>query len=673
MLKMDLNKHRATVILVLLSILYLTEVPLVSLLSKLLVHGFLIGYFGRGLLGLKEKGGALFESFLLSMTITICAGMLIGLVVPLGDVVSKSIMLAVLWGLFRFSRITLVVPEISRTVIFIFLFSSVPLGLMLLLNPYTGFISDGWWHCSILNTIGGDTLPPANPWFSGAELAYPYSYHAYLFFATGGEMFCLHAFGLFAVAMMFFQALGIYYILKRFGGIGVGERGAVASSFVFTWASSIGGLFFMWDAVRIIGTGGISTFLVFLKDHHGPHMWHGAMKGAYHWLYHNVDIVKGITGSGVDVTNVGINLPFQGMAMVGAPQLLFIIGILYFLLKDSGDLVAGVKKSDVGVILCLAPLCANSPVNGVVAALALSLYLLCKRRISAIIPILLVAAFTAIVDSSYILAILGKGSHVGGSLLALPYSQYAPPTLMVLIIGFSPLIYFATQTLRKRTLNREVIEISVALIFSSFVVLFFMNLGYLYFTYPLFIGLALLAGPYFAMVLDRLTPSNLALIAILAILCMPNLLIIGSYIYYKPTIDQDQVDAADWIGYNTQKDSVFMQNLDLGGNDYAALCPGGKPRDLSWTEMRQTFLYSSVFGGRKNYLGDLRSLYVYGENFCPALSDYFSVFSDNDTNAICNLNGSGIDYLYVTDKDWKAPGCLIFKKQYGGVRIYETK
>ncbi len=665
------------VFLVLLSLFYLLPVPFLSLFAKLCIHVFLLGYFARPLLGLKGKE-VLFESFLLSMAISTSVGMFLGGFVPLNDIGIGIIFC--LWIIYLLSEKTVfALPSDSRFVAVIFVFSVIPLGTMLLLNPRTGLISDGWWHCSILNTLGGN-LPPQNPWFAQPEsiLAYPYSYHVYLFLSTGGEMFCLHSFGLFALLLMFFQGLGIYRVLLLFGGKKIGESGAIITSFVFTCVSTIGGIFFLWDAGRIIPSEGLSAFLSFLKDHHGPHMWHGAMKGTYYWFSQTF----GFGLDGIDPMNVGINIPFQGMAMVGGPQLLFIIGVIYFLLKEGKPLLRGITRSDLGIALCLAPLCANSPVNGLVAAVALSLFLLYKRAyagknpVGAIMPIGFIGIFTAVVDSSYIHASLTKGG-VGGSIIGI-LAPNALPVLALAVLGFSPLVLLGFLVWKENLLSKTLTIASLTLVFSSLVVLMVIELGYLYFTYPLFIGIAILSGPYFKRLLEN-PRKNIILGIILIVLCIPNALIIGSYIYYGGSfcekIDKAEVEAGDWISKNTPEDAVFLQNLNLE-KTYDELCPEDTPVDLSQTDVRQTFNYVSLIGKRRSYLGDLRSVYVYGDNFCDALKIYYSVFDETGGHIDCSLKETeGIDYIYSSDKTWN-PGtgdCADVVYGNADVVIYETK
>ncbi|MCX6777333.1 MAG: hypothetical protein NT157_00425, partial [Candidatus Micrarchaeota archaeon] len=413
------SKHVAAA-LIILSILYVAEVPYLSLLARLLFHTLLLGYLARKPLGLGKSRWVLFESILLSIAVTTCAGMLAGVYLPVAGLASSLLMLAVAWALFlRFGFEKPAIPAEYLNFALIFLFASVPLAIMLLLNPYAGFISDGWWHCPVLNTIRYDGLPPQNPWLSGATLAYPYAYHVFLSYAFGGGLFCLDQFGIFAVLLMFAQALGIYCILAEFGGKKIGKLEALAGSFVFTWASTIGGLFFAWDAITKIPAIGISGFMEFMKTNHGPHMWYGAMKLLF---------------------PSGLNIPFQGMAMVGSPQFLLLVGILYFLLKKSEMVGYGIKKSDIGVALCLAPLCAVSPVVGLIAAIALSLFILYERGLAGVAAIGAVGIATFLIDVSYILAVLGKPA-VGGGVIGL--SPDALPTLLLAAFGISPLLVFA--------------------------------------------------------------------------------------------------------------------------------------------------------------------------------------------------------------------------------------
>jgi hypothetical protein len=647
---------------------YLFAIPIISLLARLFFHAFLLGALARRPFGL--KGNALLESILLSIGITACAGMMIGNFFAPQDIASRFAMalLALVLFVLNNGRLPVSFERPSREIIYIAVFSMTGIGLMLFLNPYTGFISDGWLHCSILNTIGDQKLPPSNPWLSDASLAYPYAYHVFLSYAFQGELFCLNQFGIFAVLMMFAQALGIYCILLEFGGKKIGVKEALAGSFVFTWASSIGGLVFVWDLLTKVPAVGVSGFLAFLKSVHGPHMWQGAMKF---------------------LLPTGLNLPFQGMAMVGSPQLLLVIGIAYFLLKKSETVGLGIKKADVGIALFLAPLCAISSLIGVIAAVALSVHIVGTRWIRGIAPIIFIGLSTVLIDFSFIKAVLGKASMLPGTRAEL-FSPLSIWTFALLIIGFLPLIILAGIVygkdllgvilalfgLKEKPRDKDVVVLSFVLIFSSLAILFIMKFGYLYFTYPLFIGLALLAGPYFAKIELKIEWKSIFLILLLLVLCIPNLLIIGSYVYYKPNLEAEQMKAGYWIKDSTPVDSVFMQNMDLGGNSYSTLCPGGKPRDLlNFTEARQIFVYSSAFGGRRNYIADLRSIYGYGNNFCPELSEYFAIFVDKNADAICGLKKNGVDYLYVTDSNWSAGDsrCLSLVFENEKVRVYETE
>ncbi|MCX6777537.1 MAG: hypothetical protein NT157_01490 [Candidatus Micrarchaeota archaeon] len=190
------------------------------------------------------------------------------------------------------------------------------------------------------------------------------------------------------------------------------------------------------------------------------------------------------------------------------------------------------------------------------------------------------------------------------------------------------------------------------------------------------VGLSLLAGPYFARAL-KLDKKGLIIAAVLLILCIPNLLILASYAYYKPAVDSQQVEAGLWIRENTPENSVFLQKMELGGLGYDELCPGGNPIELSHWDTRQLFAYHSAFGERRGYLGDLRGLYVYGENFCPALLTYFAVFDEKNEGAICGLKAAGVDYVYVSDPSWEPEGrataCLSLVFGNDGARIYEAR
>jgi hypothetical protein len=89
---------------------------------------------------------------------------------------------------------------------------------------------------------------------------------------------------------------------------------------------------------------------------------------------------------------------------------------------------------------------------------------------------------------------------------------------------------------------------------------------------------------------------------------------------------------------------------------------------------RQVNMYITVYGGRLVYIGDLQTLFLYGENFTPRLERYNSVFLNRDEETICSLSKNGIDYVYSGNETFyfQNKACLSQVYDNGKVRIYET-
>ena len=631
--------------LLLILVFSLVNVHALALISRLIIHVFLLGFFARTLI-LPKGENPLFESLILSIALSSSIGLLLGNFLMVASFYSRLffvLIILVLYAHWIYSKKTMPNFLNSKDVYFlgILLFLCLlSLGLLFLLNPTIALLSDGWWHCPVFNTIDLGTLPPQNPWMAGVPLAYPYSYHVFLKYSVGDLLPCVYALDIFSVHLTFLSLFAVYLLAKEIRISREARKTAFFTAFIFMFISTIGGVFFLYDAITALLHTSLSDFLIFLKSVHGPHMWYSAMK------------FMGISGIGV---------PFQSSAMVGFPQLAYFFAVLYF----------AIRRNQLAVSICLAPLISNNTIIGIVAALTVALFFIMSHRTGVII-ILRIALISFLINLNYFLALLSKLGNVGASIFG--FSKHALPVFVGFLVAYSPLIIISLTNKNRARYSINGRLLLMSLLVAYLIVHFFFNLVYLYVSMIAFFLVAVSSAEYFTNITFSIEKTNIGKFILLALLSIPILLIISSYIYYSVNLSQDELEASFWLEKNTPKNSVILSSLNFSGSS--------KDESAYWVKLnnsftmpsnRQLHIYCAVFGKRLNYLGDLQGLLVYGENFIPRVNLHNQVFVNKNISVLCSLKSYGIDYVYDSYSLLGNPPCLDIAFNNTKVTVYKTK
>ena len=634
----------ATILLLALGLL---NIPIASNISNAIVYLFLLGFFAREKLGLKDKDRALFESCLLSIGITTSLALLMGIVLPPAAIASKAAMALVVLSFMLISKDAKIQDvfanrDLRNKNIIMFLGALLPLAFIFALNPTIMFLSDGWWHCSIFNTVGLKSLPPSNPWMAGVSLGYPYSYHLYLNYAFG-QGSCVTAMDSFTILMAFLTMAGIFWLTKEIYPQSSNKLALIAA-LMFIFVSTIGGIAFLYDVATKLPAGGVSAYLAFLKGVHGPHAWYSFAK---------------FTGL------PGIGMPFAQNAMVGSFHLPLLFGILYF----------SVRKRFFEAVLLLAPLVSSQPMLGILTSITFGIYVLLTRYLNPI-RLAMLAIGAMLVDITYISALFSKVGSVGSSVLGI--TSKAALGALNFFIAYLPLVVIAVL-FRGKKMTEDGKQMLIAFCAACVLITVFLNLGHLYVTLPAYAVIVILAAPYFEDLSASMKKENLLKIALILLLFISTAIMIGTYAFFKVPLSQPDIDASLWAKANTKPDAVFLSSMDLknGSFDQAALDSfwvKNEEARLVASSGRQVNVYIAVYGGRLSYIGDLQTLFLYGENVIPRLDVYKSVFLERNEKSICSLSKNGISYVYSGNETFyfESGPCLSQVYDNGKVRIYRT-
>lgn len=616
-----MNKIWIGLLATLLAVGYLVEVPGLSVVSSLVIHIFLLGFVAR--LWIQRKSGSvIIESVLLSLVVTTAIGLLLGNFFTVADLGSRLFMLGILLvgALMKrkeietaVNRIILELKKEGQTYLLIVGATAIPFFIIFLANPTYGLISDGWWHCSIYNTVTLDTLPPSNPWYSGESLGYPYAYHVYLAYAAR-MLHCLDGLNLFAFLVAASAMLGIYALGKETFGK---KKIAIIAALAFLFISHAGGIVFLYDLIRLLPTLGLEGYFDFLKSVHGPHVYYGHLR----------------------FLDFSVLIPFQMASMMAVFHFGLLVALLYFLFKRAKIIVG----------LALGGLFATNPVVGILGGLTTALFVLFTGEWKRIAIWIGAAILALLVAGNYIQATLEKMQVIGGEI-----SSVAGPSLLLgFLLGYIALIVLAVPFFRtwKRT---PTYKLWLSFILAAIIGIIAVGKLTDYIYTNLIILLAVATAPVWTGILKEPRKHLLGL-GLLLVLIIPTFLVVGSYSYYKIPLSQEELDAAAWIEKNTEAHDIFLVSMDL-------------------TQSLNIHQYVTVFAKRRIYLGDPGLMKTYGEDTEAGVETYKQIFEQKDAQAICNAKEKGIDYIYANKEEaYLSNSCLEEVYQNKQIRIYATE
>lgn len=624
---------KGIVIFLLVLFLYITDIPALGIAAKLVVYLFLLGFFIRK--ELKLQGNEITESIFLSVLGTVCFGLILGNMVFVADLISRIAVITILAGLFVKQDMQLQLPKIGTTVrdyTLIFLIGGIPFILIFILNPTYSLISDGWWQCSILNTIDQGKLPPANPWSVQSTLAYPYAYHILIKYAIG-KLDCFASFNLFALITTWLTMIAIYEIAK---GIYKNRTTAIIAGLSFILISHTGGIAFLYDMLIKLPQLGVSGYLEFLKTIHGPHQYYGTMA-----------FMKSLVITPMQMATMMNSIHFMGLAF-----------LLYFLSKKNTLAIGG----------SLALLVVANPIIAVVGGLTTLLYFtMTKRKEEVIKDLLIIAGICLLVGFNYFLAIITKTSVVSESLLAKGNASFWPGYFAAYI----PLIIIS-MTFFNRYDKCEEIYLLLAFALAAFVGAVVLAKGPAYLATDFVIFYSICCAFFFADILKDWRKS-LPQIALVCLLMIPTFLVVGSYSYYKIPLSQDELAASNWIKENTKEQTVFLATINLQNkSNLTASQINTSNLTANLPPKIDIHQYVPVFGKRYLYFGDPYLLYVYGEDYSRGMMTHQKIFAERK---VCEgLNNTIIDYVYVDQKKLylqePLPKCVKEVYRNSKVRIY---
>ena len=597
---------------------YLADIPGMALLSALFLHLFFIGFIARAWLG--NRRNVVIESLLLSVGITAASGLVLGNAFPVADVWSRATILGltVLGAWLKRRHLSNAWQRLGkewriegRWILIILAAAALPFFVIFLTNPTYGLISDGWWHCSIYNTIQLGGLPPANPWYASEPLGYPYAYHVYLAYAAR-QLDCFQALNSFNYVVTAIGMLAIYAIAKETFG---NKKTATLASVAFLFVSHLGGAVFLYDLIQMLPSTGLEGYLEFLQSVHGPHVYYGHLA---------------FMGS-------ALIIPFQMATMMAGFHFALLGAVLYFL-HQRKELVVGVL---------LGTLVATNPVAGILGVLTTGIFFLLTYSHQRLKNWIGAAVVGIIIASNYIGALLDKMNVVGGTLVV---GDASPHLLAGFIAGYLPLLILTAVFFvryQKVSTRKIWIGFAIALVIAG------LGIGklpvYIYTDSAFLFAIAM--APWLVGLWEW--KKNWWMVVLVAILAIPTFLVVGSYSYYKMPLDEEELEAAGWMEENTDPSSIFLVSMDL--------------------EQRfNIHQYVPVFAKRRLYLGDPGLMRTYGEDITESLDIYQRIMEEKNPAAICNAKENGIDYIYFNDGGVLNTSCTEEVYQHGQVRIYAT-
>ena len=408
---------------------------------------------------------------------------------------------------------------------------TIPLVVVFILNPSVIYISDGWWISSIINTINQKAIE--NPWFAGEPLTYPYftlflvSFLAKLIGTWGAII-------LSALIINFLAVLAVFQLAKE---ITKSEYESALGTFMFfTFSSFLSGIVLIFDILTKN-----TAFPEFLKTVHGPS----------YYLSMKFLPIEGFALPNIFMMSLEPNLQTVALAII-------LLGVL--------------RNNNLLTAFSLGILVGCNPILGITAVIIVSLLMLSKFGIEAILPLIGIGIVVLIIDSVYLYGILQSGA-TGGMLATSPIGVLA---FIVFLFAFLPLFYF----LKINDLSFFIIALS------SMLVLSFTKIGYLYATIPLFMFICINSAKGLARA-DLLK----VLIPFFILSLFPLFLTIGAYSVYKPNINWDAV--------------AYIQNHpEIQGQTVWECYPKNETRWLH--------VYSTTFGTSKVYIADKQTALAYG-------------------------------------------------------------
>ncbi len=517
----------------------------------------------------------------------------------------------------RKNHVNETLPMTRKQLYIIIAFVLIPLLPIFLFNPATAYISDGWWHFSVFNSVNQNTLPPPNPWLNGATVAYPYVHHVLtsaVFGQTNLQPQYVFIFMISMVSIVF--SCGMYAIARLF----YTPVQSLWASFTFYLVSSIGSLLFVWDFMHYaIQSNLIPGFTEFLFARSGPHMWHAGMKF---------------------INPAGIGVIFNGSAMVGTSQFLLMIICAYFFLKEEY----------VPCFMAYAGIITSNPIMGIIYAISLGLYGFWRGwKTTIIIAVGGIAA--ALVSGSYLISLISKLGNISSSALDI-FSPAAGWGFVLFVVGYAPLIVLAGLQIQEKKYPKPAVMFFATYIVANLAIALALKLGYLYVSMSLFLPLALLAGPQFAKITSAKWSIRIVLAAILVVGVSSSLLNTATYSYYKYNLNQDEIAASKFLKENSLPSDVVLINLgDLG--------------------VRNIFVYPSVFAARQVYVADAFTIEVYGEEFSAQKAAYDTFWA---TPSCANIP-SPVNYIYERPNgpELSSLNCLKLLYNENNIRIYRVE
>ena len=582
---------------VILCILAVLPIPIVSEIARLVLFTYVVG---KSVTSVVRGKTTILENALVSVATTTSMLLALSLVTNPTGVIARliiSVFVLVLLGVGIYKK-TFVSTNLvfNKTTLLIVVLAIAPLVIMFLLNPFYHLISDGWWHYSIYGLIETTSFPLANPWLADVSLAYPFAMHTFLAYIFGNGIVPVHI--VFFVGMLISTVLIVLTVYTLACKV-MSKKAAILAGLGSLYLSTIGGLFFLIDIIRLLPKG-ITYYTDYLFMHSGPHLWYGAMK-----------ILPLPNGR-------GLNLPLQSTTMVAFFGLVLLIGILYFIY---------IKKPLYAAILFI-PLLATNPIYAVVAAICIGGTWLYDYKQKGVIWSILLAITTIGINIGYVKGLLSKEVISGVGFFGF-FTANAWWMLVAFCIGYIPFIILSIRELRKKTTKKRWILFVLFFIIANLLVNFGITLGFLYTSTTLILVFIMCSAPYLASVTKKINFSNGIKYSILAITLISSLLIVATYSYYTVNLDQNELRASSWIQTHTNPGDVFLVYLG----------------DL---DTRILEVYVSTFGKRPVYIADIMSLTAYAEDFAQQQKVYDDVFLSGE---ICSLDQYSVNYIYVAQED----------------------
>ena len=236
-------------------------------------------------------------------------------------------------------------------------------------------------------------------------------------------------------------------------------------------------------------------------------------------------------------------------------------------------------------------------------------------------------AGAVLVNYTYLQSLVNKPFASTGSFIH-AFSANAWAMLLAFCIGYLPLLIISYLEYRRKTFDKRTTQLLAAFLVVNLLIIFALDLGYLYASLTSMFAFAVLCAPYWQRFRFTWNTEQIIRGTILCATVASTLLIVATYSYYHIALDEREIHASQWLRQNTPTNAIVLTYFDSLQN-------------------RAIKVYPAMVGERSVFIADLIGIQSYGDSYQKQEAEYKAVFEQQNTDLLCSLPARGITYLYL--------------------------